>query len=257
MASAKAAVKYRADHNVEIHKHSQRRLNLPKMEAQIEKIIDRALKGRGNRGWTIKVENKSELDFPLELRGQYTYKCKLRITCDNDRRGDDAIQKDFDNIIKFISTAGALPEWAIVFIDGKSIDERTKDTRIVKSVGYVALDIPKEWPENFTHIYDRESQIEVLISCVQAGIDSNFSNRFHCALVGDPACGKTETLRALKNVVGEDAVLEYDATATTQAGAIQDLNERDELPRIIMKMSLTPVFVEVLIAPRPLVRAGR
>lgn len=223
------------DHCVELQKQSQRRLNSTKIEAQIQKMKNRALgSNRGNKGWNIEIENKKNLHTPMELRGQYTYKCKMRITCSNVRRSEIALRTDYDNIIKFISSSGATHDWSIASIDDKPINEKTKDERIIKQVGYVAIDIADDWEEEFKHIYDRENQIEIIMSAINAGIDSNFNNRFHCALVGDPASGKTETLRAVKRIIGEDGVLEYDATATTQAGVIQDLNERDELPRILI-----------------------
>lgn len=45
-------------------------------------------------------------------------------------------------------------------------------------------------------------------------------------------CGKTDLLGCLQNIFGEAAILKYDATATTEAGAIKDLDNRLEIPRI-------------------------
>src|SRR5262249_2584881 len=65
-------------------------------------------------------------------------------------------------------------------------------------------------------------------------IQSDFANRFHCALVGPPGCGKSDICRTIRKTLGEDAVWELDATATTAAGIQKELAEAEILPRIIV-----------------------
>jgi hypothetical protein len=220
-------------HVVEITKTGQRRTSPDKLKNQIKTIINRAITNdRERKGWKIDTANE-DWTTPRLSGGEYRWICKLNVTCTSKRRTPEAINQDFDNIIKFIGSAGAAPGWEVVLIDGKTVDAN-KDKRLPSTLNYVPVEIPDDWKDSFSHIYERESQIEIIMSCLQAGIDSDFNNRFHCALIGDPSCGKTETLRGVKAVVGKDSVLEYDATSTTQAGAIQDLNEREELPRILI-----------------------
>lgn len=218
-------------HIVEIVKKGLKRSNPKKLELQIERIADRALSGgRKDRGWTV-VTGGNKWLTPTYVNNEYQWTCHLEVEC-HKTRSQEVIAREFDKIVKFIATAGAQPGWQVVSIDGSAITKQ--DKRVPGPVGYVKVEIPSNWKESFHQIYDRESQIEIIMSCIQAGIDSEFQNRFHCALIGDPACGKTATLAAVKDAFGEDTVLEYDATATTQAGAIKDLDERDELPRILI-----------------------
>lgn len=224
-------------HAIELTKQSKRRLNESKINQQLKSIIDRGMGGgRMQRGWSIEIANKADLYTPrlVPNTGEYRYICKLSlVNTPKRKREESAIKQEFDSIIKFISTAGNVPGWEILTIDNKMVDT-SKDERIQKPVGYVAVEIPSDWREQFSHIYERDDQIDILMSAIRAGVDSNFQDRFHCALVGPPACGKTETLRTVKKILGEEAVLEYDATATTQAGAIKDLDMRLDLPRILI-----------------------
>lgn len=73
----------------------------------------------------------------------------------------------------------------------------------------------------FSHLYDRDHQIKMVLSAIKAGIDSNFENRFHCVLYGEPACGKSEILTSVAKMLGNEgeAYFKLDATSTTMAGA--------------------------------------
>lgn len=219
-------------HTVEIQKTSEKRLNAEKIQLQVNKIIDRSLEGgrRGN-GWSCTIANKDAWMTPRYFKGDYIYNCKLHLS-NTSKKKDETIKRDWDNIIKVIGQAGNIPGWSITIIDGKVASDT--DERIPRPVGYVPVVIPDNWQEGLSHIFEREDQIDVIMAAIDAGIKSDFQDRFHCALIGDPACGKTETLRSIKNILGDEAVMEYDATATTQAGAIKDLSEREELPRILI-----------------------
>jgi MoxR-like ATPase len=69
---------------------------------------------------------------------------------------------------------------------------------------------------------------------LEAGLLSAWNHRFHCALIGPPGCGKSDIAGSFKAALGEEAVLEFDATATTAAGAIKELAEREILPRVLV-----------------------
>ena len=61
---------------------------------------------------------------------------------------------------------------------------------------------------------------------------SGFQNRNHCVLFGPPACGKSEILLAFKRLLGADAVMTFDATSTTEAGARRELRQLANIPPI-------------------------
>ena len=75
----------------------------------------------------------------------------------------------------------------------------------------------------FDHIYERDSQIAILHSSIKAAVESGFQSRFHTILSGPPGSGKTEILRAVRQMIGEGYVLTLDGPSTTKAGAERHL----------------------------------
>lgn len=220
-------------HVLKVVKSSERRLNLAKLQKQVNTLIERGMAGgRKSKGWDITIQNNNEW-FRPKLDGiDYVYDLLLEIVCSKEKE-KKIIDIEFGNIVKIIAKAGAQPKWEIALIDDKAPNELEAES-LNKQVEYAPIEIPRDWPNFFRHIYNRESQISIIKNCIEAGIDSAWRDRFHVALIGDPSAGKTEILRSLKTCLGEDAVMEYDATATTQAGAIKDLDEREFLPRILI-----------------------
>lgn len=96
------------------------------------------------------------------------------------------------------------------------------------------ISLPDDWKDHFSHLYSRDAQIGVVVSSVRTFIDSEASLKYHCCLEGPPGCGKTELMRSLKDAVGAEHVIEYDATATTSAGAIKDLISTNGKPMILL-----------------------
>lgn len=91
-----------------------------------------------------------------------------------------------------------------------------------------------EWEQSFAHLYGLDAHIKRVRLALDAAIASNWRHRFHCALIGPPGCGKSDICRSIKEALGEDAVLEFDATSTTTAGAQKELTERDQKPRVLL-----------------------
>src|SRR4051812_7313482 len=68
-------------HFVEIMKTSKKRLNSAKLDAHLNKIIDRALAGsRREKGWQCVVETANWKE-PSYAKGEYRYTVKLAFTC--------------------------------------------------------------------------------------------------------------------------------------------------------------------------------
>jgi MoxR-like ATPase len=101
-------------------------------------------------------------------------------------------------------------------------------------IGYSDVNIPDDWDDSFQHLYGLDSHIQRVRTALEAGVNSGWRNRFHAALIGPPGCGKSDICESLKQALGEDAVMKLDATATTAAGAIKELSEREILPRVIV-----------------------
>jgi hypothetical protein len=215
-------------HSVTLRKVADRQSS--QATEQVKQIVTRSLSGgRAERGWKCNIPSVQYIETtkPKHYIAKFKLICEPRI-----ERLPETIENEFQNIINIIAKAGNQPKWSIYKIDENPVKEKLEGRQ--QTVGYAAVEIPQDWEKFFSHIYYRDDQINIIMSRIYAAIDSNWQNRFHCALVGDPASGKTETARAFKTMLGEAAVLEYDATATTAAGAIKDLDSRDELPRVMI-----------------------
>lgn len=211
-----------------LEKEAGKRLSDDKINDQLTEITRRILSaGRDKRGWTAELEK-------ITVQGELPYKYRAYITLNN-RSQRSTIEQEYNNLIKIIANAGKATKWIIAsYTDIKGNTQAPGEALESRGfVGYAPIDIPKDWRKYFSNIYERDAQIEIVVSAIEAAIKSGWRHRFHVVLWGPPACGKTEIVRAVKQMVGENSVLEFDATSTTQAGAIKELNDRDELPRIL------------------------
>lgn len=132
----------------------------------------------------------------------------------------------------------AFGAWVLADVDGKVYEVPDDDdvSRNINAdqIGYVEVAIPENWEEYFGHLFGLDAHIARVRAAIEAGIASDFNNRFHVVLAGKPGCGKSDICRSLQRALGEEAVMEYDATAMTGAGAIKDLTEREILPRVLV-----------------------
>jgi MoxR-like ATPase len=90
------------------------------------------------------------------------------------------------------------------------------------------------WMSNFTHLYGLDDYMEIIRSILELAELSEWKDRVNIALIGPPACGKTELCKAVRRAVGDESVLEYDATSTSMAGAQEAIGAMEELPRILV-----------------------
>lgn len=213
---------------VSIRKGSKNRTDPERLNSQIKHIKLRAFNAsRVKAGWTGKVM-ESNLDKPKIINGEFVYKVQFSVICKPARSRDpNVVERQYEEIVDAIDKAGKSQGWEV------SVNKDSQKSA-AKAQEYAKAEIPEEWTQHFQHLYEREDQIEIVLSSIQAAIKSNFQDRFHVCLAGPAACGKTEILRGVRSMLGNDAVLEYDATATTMAGAIKDLAERAEVPRILL-----------------------
>ena len=82
-----------------------------------------------------------------------------------------------------------------------------------------------EMADHFSHIFDRESQIRRIMAALRLAKQTQIQKRLHCVLYGPPGCGKSEIITAIGRMTGEEGehYIKFDATSTTQAGAINIL----------------------------------
>lgn len=241
---------YNETHSIIFTKPAKRNLRDNVIEDNFTALFNSVLnKSMTVRGWNIQPDvretEKSAGWFIREddeTESEYSYLFKAYATVSFTR--EDGKTPNVDELASFVRTlhnrAGQplYGKWMLAELDGKpyevSDDDEVSGNITSEMIGYVDVDIPDEWDSFFAHLYGRNAHIGRIRGAIEAGIQSDFNNRFHCALVGPPGCGKSDICRSLQKALGEEAVMEYDATAMTGAGAIKDLAEREILPRILV-----------------------
>lgn len=242
------AMTYSATHIATVTKPAQRQLQEPVLRNNVENIVStmntRAL---AVRGWVIDVENGEDNNPWIqattagtewaESKYQYVYQINFRITF---AREDDVQPEpqELGAILRTLATKVTQPlsgRWQLTEVDGKPYTGGTVDSDDDgDAIGYAPVEIPEDFEDYFSHLFGLDAQIVRLRRAIEAGIMTDWERREHCVLYGPPGCGKSDVSQSLKRALGENAVMEYDATATTAAGAIKDLTEREILPRIII-----------------------
>lgn len=248
-----------------LEKQSLYKLDPAKSLEQLRYITQRALGGNRGNVWTHgAIAPPSRKDrFPDD---GYIYTSKITFERSSGRTvSDDIRQKQWETICDMADGAGRSKNWIVV--RNGIVDELNKHSKLVREVvseanksgvfgnklSNVRYDEPKkeqtgksyanvelsrldsiEGNEHFAHIYARDAQINIVHSAIRAFIDSDYENRFHAVLFGPPACGKTEVLRSFARALGPEAVLNFDATSTTKAGAEKIILETENIPPILM-----------------------
>lgn len=229
------------EHKLVLQKLAQRALRDKPIENNIEGLLARV----NNRtltvaGWIVElVESDGKKYISAgEPESGYVYEYTLAVRYE--RRDNKAPDKNvFPSLCRTIYTASAQPalgRWTLITVDGKEYVP-PNDNAIPLSddfVGYADFNLPDDFEKHFDHLYGLDSHIARIKSAMVAGMQSGWMHRFHCALIGPPGCGKSDICGTIKKVLGEEAVLEFDATATTAAGAIKELAEREILPRVLL-----------------------
>lgn len=193
------------------------------------------------RGWVLRIDPIFPLSSTWRRRDSaekgftYRYEMFLAIDYTSDRTPEP---NELDRIIRTLSTRCGQPQfgrWELAEVDAQPWSA-TPEAEVVKddALGYAPVVIPADFEEHFSHLYGLDSHITMVKRAVEAGLITNWSNRSHCVLVGPPGCGKSDLSQSLKRALGEEAVMELDATSTTRAGAEKELTEREVLPRILI-----------------------
>ncbi len=234
---------YSEIHKITLTKPAQRELQTKVVEKNITSLIAAVNnKSLAVRGWLID-QNPIESGRPWRQKyafsTDYQYEYELYFTATFTRMdGKRPDHNDLPAILKTIySRAGqpAFGKWTLTSVDDTAYHPpESDDAGVADLIGYTDTTIPEDWTSNFDHLFGLDAHIKRVRLALEAGVESNWRNRFHCALVGPPGCGKSDICRSIKEALGEDAVMEFDATATTAAGAIKELAEREILPRVIV-----------------------
>lgn len=238
--------------------HEEHQLVLTKLAERSlqEKVIAKNREGLTNsvnnrsltvQGWSIEADLDTVSDYSHrgwrqfsehDNGSNYRYEMYLKIVYET--RGEKPPDKNILNAMcRSVFTKSAQPQlgrWTLSVVDG--IDYVPPDENAIPLstdfIGYSEVNIPDNYEEKFSHLFGLESHVARIRRALEAGLMTDWTHRPHCALIGPPGCGKSDICGTLKRMLGEEAVLEFDATATTAAGAIKELAEREILPRVLL-----------------------
>lgn len=245
------------EHSIHLTKEFGRAPSTGAVESQIDYILaGTTTQARQKRGWKIgkttleKQDPNPSVRFPNGVLAHVWLTCNLDTDREPTAHTIESVAQELDGIIRAIATKGNYHHWNVAEVDdtewtGKRINVSARvasDSEAIgraidaaDNIGYAPFVLPDEelWIEQFDGLFGLDAAIARIRSAIEAAVMSDWRKRIHCILIGPPACGKTDICRRVGAAVGTAAYMEYDATATTQAGMIKDLEEREELPRIL------------------------
>jgi len=229
---------------------------------QVEYIAKRSTTGSRGKGWEYKVKKAAA---PVKVGESWIFTYRIEYQKSGGR--GEAWKGQWAEILKYVievgngTKYGKFP-WRVTHPDEKEIKAILAEEGYLEELDHVFMpdnerptvhddkllpmdedhqkkyaDISFDRKDHFTHIYDRDAQIERVISAIKAAQASLMENRFHCVLYGPPGCGKTEILLAVCTMLGREgeAYIKLDATSTTKAGIESHLLDPNTLiPPVIM-----------------------
>jgi hypothetical protein len=230
------------NHTLVLVKSAKRQLQPKVIQSNLVSLLESVnTKSLKVSGWTVApaVTNGDQVWY-REGDGErgYTYSIRLVVTFAHDSRSPEA--HEFPSIQRRVHVRASQPNfgsWALGAVDEAEWDATIAAGDIAVDpdmLGYAEIEIPEDFESEFAHLYGLNAHVARIRSAIEAGMMSGWANRYHVALEGPPGCGKSDICASLKRALGNDAVLEFDATATTAAGAIKELAEREILPRILL-----------------------
>lgn len=247
------SVPHAEEHSIIIVKDSQRHLNEKAVKNNIAHILGINTKNLGARGWQITHvpysgsdwhESKLLDDSANEYRNHLRF-CARYV-------GDDAPGKsEIRSIVKTLNTRSTNPlggRWTVDTVNGDKYEvSKDGDTVSTKDfTAYAEYEIPADFESHFDHLYGLDSHINTVKRSLSVAQRTTFAKRYHVALIGPPGCGKSDICETLASVLGSDAVMKFDATATTAAGAIKQIDEAEIMPRVLIVEEIEKVNAEAL-----------
>jgi hypothetical protein len=205
---------------------------LSAIETQLDSLIASLnTAGRARRGWKIQLAEAGRDRYrQYGYEGNWTYEICIEANCESSR---ESIDSEWQTIYQTILSRAQQPasgKWDVFTLDGAPATA----PKLSDDFGYAPCELPENWPTYFDHLYGLDPHIERVRRSIDAAMRSGWTHRFHSALIGPPGCGKSDICQSIKNALGEETVLEFDATSTTMAGAQKELAERSEQPRILL-----------------------
>lgn len=225
-----------------IHRLNGKNTSVSKIDYQVDLIVKKSLDSLINFKFVEKI-NVIDGKKTKDSLWLYKYKITFKYTGHKSKL-DDSKKLLEEKLAKYCSysTFGKYP-WEIVSEENKiEIDENQEKEELghleIDDIKHLAPDqndvpswsdlkLPEEllYDDNaltkhpsFKNIYGLNPQIRTILSSIKSAIETDGNRRNHTVLWGKPACGKTQVVLAIENLLGPHSVLRLDATSTTRAG---------------------------------------
>ena len=241
-------------HHIVFTKDAQRQLNEKALRNNGEHILGVNNASLSKRGWTVTTRDFSEgINWTRQTLlddspNEYRYFLHFTATYVG---ADEPGKTEIRAIVKTMNTRGTAPlggRWTIAKVNDADF-EVTRDGDAVSTkdfIAYADYEIPDDFETYFDHLYGLDSHINTVKRSLSVAQKTTFTKRYHVALIGPPGCGKSDICETLASVLGEQSVMKFDATATTAAGAIKQLDEAEILPRVLIVEEIEKVNAEAL-----------
>jgi hypothetical protein len=228
-------------HVITFTRDMDRALQVKSYRNSVDLLIDGiATKSMTARGWSFDEDMAGcvEDTAQTEVARRYSWSLNVDFASATIKPG----KTEFASIVYTLYARAIKPaggRWILSHVDGAeyappSGDDTVSDKIEKELIGYADCAVPEEWDAYFEHLYGLDSHISRVKTAINAAIASNFRNRFNTVLVGPPGCGKSDIALSMKAALGDDAVMSFDATATTAAGLIKTLNDLEIMPRVLV-----------------------
>ena len=179
--------------------------------------------------WTQFMDDSNGSNYRYEMYLQVIFEPRV------DREPDKTVYSTILSQLFVKAKQPAHGSWMLTQADGEDYEHFEVEKAATDSyINYSPLVIPENWDDYFAHLYGLGSHTERIRLALNASAGAQWNKRFSCVLIGPPGCGKSDICQSVKRALGEEAVMEFDATATTAAGAINQLITREILPRVLI-----------------------
>lgn len=228
-----------------VERQLQKRQDSKLLLAQLKRIADISLKGSRGKGW---VYSMSRIAEPVERAGDLVYTQKITYRTTSARQ---SLLKKWDAICLRFAEAGASvqyrPAWKV--IEPKGWECKQELAVVHEHAPVTSAATPQEMAEElkelgtinlyptptFPRIYDRQPHCNLIYDALRLAQRTNLNKRVHSLLFGEPGCGKTEIMKAFRDMLGiEKRDWEwFDATSMTKAGVIEHLMKAKIVPPVL------------------------
>ncbi|MFQ3578629.1 MAG: AAA family ATPase [Bacteroidales bacterium] len=181
-----------------IYRTTKKSINNEKLVKQVESITDAPLK----RANCPKVEVKRLNECLNHLERKYSFDLVLRKAV---TRSETAAIKALENAKKHVFRLAEGYGWNCV---DKSQQEQIKDF-IENNSTFTVPDLTEDiLSKYFGDVYERDAHIRLIHRSVQTALKTNFEERSHTLLYGEPASAKTVLFRRFKEFYEEGGEVE-------------------------------------------------